>query len=103
MEIIEYKGTKFDYYQVKDGENLISLMNKFDLPANNIVRNNPNIDFYEGEVVKLIYQRNQTHIVKPMETLLSIAQKHGTTAERLIELNNLKSTRVFIGQTLIIL
>lgn len=102
MKVVEYKGTKYDYYQVKDGENLITIMQKFNLPAGSIIRNNQNIDFYEGEVVKLVYQTNQTHIVKPMENLANIAQKYDTTVDRLIELNDLRTTRLFIGQSLVV-
>ncbi|MBQ3502289.1 MAG: LysM peptidoglycan-binding domain-containing protein [Clostridia bacterium] len=102
MEITKYKGARFDYYQVNDGETLIAIMQKFNLPANSVVRNNPSIDFYEGEVVKLIYETKQMHVVKPMENLTNIAQQYNLTVEDLIELNNLKSTRLFIGQNLII-
>lgn len=102
MEIKECIGTKFDYYQLKAGEDLIAISNKFNISPNKIIRNNPNVDFYEGEVVKLIYETGKTHIVRPMENLVSIAQKYCISVEDLIRTNNLKSTRLFIGQQLII-
>ncbi len=102
MEIKECIGTKFDYYQLKVGEDLIAISNKFNISPNKIIRNNPNVDFYEGEVVKLIYESNKTHIVTPTENLASIAQKYNTSIETLIKINNLNSTRLFIGQQLII-
>ena len=102
MEIVKYKGTKFDYYQVTINDNLNTISKKFNVTPNKVVRNNTNVDFYEGEVVKIIYDDSNIYIVKPLETLSTIAEKYNTSVEELVKLNNLKSTRLFIGQHLTI-
>lgn len=98
MEIIECKGRDFYYYAVKENDDLYSITQALNVSQKAIVRNNPNIDFYEGEVIKVLKEYSISHIVKPMETLTSIAQKYNTTAETLVRTNNLKSDRLFIGQ-----
>ena len=90
------------YYQVNNDDNLATISKKFNITASQIVRNNPNIDFYEGEVVKIVYETNKMHVVKPMENLEIIARKYNTTVENLIEINHLNTVRLFIGQSLIV-
>lgn len=102
MEIIDCNKGDFEFYRVKKDDNLSNIMYKFAVGANEVIRNNPSIDFYEGEVVKILKQSDTLHVVKPMETLEIIANKYKTTIERIIEFNNLKSKRVFIGQKLIV-
>ena len=102
MKIEQYKNKTFEYVQIKQGQNLSTIMQQYSIPANAIIRNNANIDFYEGEVVKIIHKSNRCHIVKPMENLSTIAKKYNTSIEQLIKINNLKSSRLFIGQNLII-
>ena len=100
MEIIDCSVADFMLYQVQNGETLNEISNKFS--NHKIIRNNPAIDTYEGEVIKIVRQNRKTHIVKPMENLGSIASKYNTTIEKLVELNNLNSKRLFVGQTIII-
>ena len=92
-----------------DREDILSIAHKIDDIVDeideimidiNIIRNNPNIDLYEGEIVKIMNKTGNYHIVKPLETLNTIAQKYGTTIEELIKVNNLNSKRLFIGQSL---
>lgn len=102
MEIINCNNGDFEFYRVGKDDNLTTIMAKFEVGANSIIRNNPSIGFYEGEVVKILKQRDLIHIVRPMETLEGIAQTHGIASETLIDINNLKSNRVFIGQKLVV-
>ena len=41
-----------------------------------------------------------THIVKPLENLNSIAEKYCTSVDELKKINNLKTDKLFIGQIL---
>ena len=43
-----------------------------------------------------------TYVVKSGDSLWSIAQKYNTTVDDIIKVNNLKSTLLSIGQTLLI-
>lgn len=50
----------------------------------------------------LLLQKNQgiKHVVKPMETLDDIAKSYQTQSKEIIEQNQLKTDRLFIGQIL---
>ena len=102
MEIIDCSNSEVVYYQVQQNDDLKHISKIFGTNITNIVRNNPNIDLYAGEVVKIVCKNNALHIVKPMETLNSIAQKYNVDVEQLIRQNGLTSKRLFIGQTLIV-
>ena len=103
MEIIDCNQTSNVLYQVKQGDSLGTIANNFDVKVNNIVRNNYNIELYDGEIVKIMRNTNIIHIVKPMETLYSIAVKYKTNVDDLIKINGLTSKRLFIGQQLTII
>ncbi|MBQ7880330.1 MAG: LysM peptidoglycan-binding domain-containing protein [Clostridia bacterium] len=102
MEIIDCNLDEFVWYQVQKHDTLNSILSKFNATSNCLIRNNPNIDLYEGEMVKIVKQCTITHIVKPMETLDYIAQRYNTSVEKLISLNNLSSKRLFVGQTILV-
>ena len=101
MELVDCEQNTEFYCLVKD-DNLNSIMQKFNITASCIIRNNENIDFYEGEVVKILRISGVTHIVKPAETLNSIANIYNVSASDIISLNKLKSSRLFIGQKLVV-
>lgn len=100
MEIINCNTFSKVLVQVKRGDSIQSIANEYNVNTNNIIRNNPNIELYEGEVVKIVRNNQNTHIVKPMQTLDLIAKEYDTTIEKLTSINNLKSTRLFVGQML---
>ena len=100
MEIIDCSMSDCVLYQVQNGVTENDILHQF--ADCKIIRNNPSIDLYEGEIIKVIRQTRKTHIVKPMETLDIIAKQHNITTQRLLELNNLNSKRLFVGQSIII-
>lgn len=100
MKLIDCNNSDFIFVQVKDGDNLESILNRYSVTINNIIRNNPNIDLYEGEIIKILRKMSKLHIVKPMETLNSISQKYDISIDELVKLNNLTTKRLFIGQSL---
>lgn len=102
MEIINCDTQEVVLYQVKYGDNISTICSKFNVGENNIIRNNPNINFYNGEVIKIIRKNSTKHVVKPMETLSIIALKYSVDVDKIIKINNLSSKRLFVGQTLII-
>ena len=100
MEIINCNTYNKILVQVKRDDTLQSIAQNYNVKLDNIIRNNPSIELYEGEVVKIVRTAFKTHIVKPMQTLDLIAKEYGTTAENLVKINNLKSARLFVGQML---
>lgn len=86
-----------EFFYRFDGENLLT---RFNTCKNNILRNNPNLNFYCGEWVKIKINNFKTHCVKPMETLAIIAKLYNIDVNKIIHDNNLKSNKLFIGQTL---
>ena len=102
MEIVKCEGVEYCFYRVQKDDNIESIARKFSISQTSIVRNNPSVELYDGEVVKILKKRDIQHIVKPMETLSQIANKYNVSEEALIKLNSLTSKRLFIGQRLII-
>lgn len=102
MKINECYNGEYFWLQVTKNDTLPSIMQQYSVGLNSIVRNNPQIDLYEGEIIKVVKNTRTIHIVKPMETLDTIAQKYDIKVANLIENNNLTSKRLFVGQTLII-
>ena len=100
MEIINCNTFNNILVQVHKGDTMQSIAQTYNTNICNILRNNQSIDLYEGEVIKIIRNHKKTHIVKPMETLNSIANRYNTTSDKLVKINNLQSTRLFIGQML---
>lgn len=100
MKLINCNDAKEVLYCVQKNDTLNKITQYYNIDINNIIRNNPNIDLYEGEVVKIVQQSRLQHIVKPMETLTTIAQKYNLDVDELIKCNNLTSKRLFIGQAL---
>lgn len=88
------------FYRVLDGETVTSICKKFNTSKANILRNNPKLDFYAGEWIKIKTENFKTHIVKPTETLLQIAEFYNIPKEQLKKDNNLTEEKLFIGQTL---
>ena len=102
MEFINCNTCEIIYVQVQKNDSLDIIARKFNVDIRNIVRNNPNIDLYEGEILKINRKSQVYHIVKPMENLLVIATKYNTSVEDIMIKNNLTSKRLFVGQNLII-
>lgn len=96
----------YDVYVVKSGDTLWGIASKYNTSVdkikdiNNLNSNNLSI----GQ--KLLVTGNnlgtKKYIVKSGDTLYKIAQNNGTTVTELINLNNLKTTNLSIGQVLYI-
>lgn len=96
----------YDVYVVKSGDTLWGIASKYNTSVdkikdiNNLNSNNLSI----GQ--KLLVPGNnlgiKKYIVKSGDTLYKIAQNNGTTVTELINLNNLKTTNLSIGQVLYI-
>ena len=66
----------------------------------NVLRNNNNIPFYNGEWVKVKINDYITHHVKPMDSLIKVSNIYGVAKEKILYDNNLTSENLFIGQQL---
>lgn len=110
--LVDYIGATYipivgsDYYVVKKGDTLYSIARKFNITVNelknlnNLTSNNLSI----GQVLKIpgTEESEETDIytVVSGDTLYKIANKFGLTVQDLINLNNLTSTNLSIGQKL---
>ena len=57
-------------------------------------------EFKKGDRIVINFKNQRIHIVKPAETLLSIANKYSVTEEYICNNNQIK--QIFIGQQLLI-
>lgn len=86
-------------YRVYDKE--MDLKSTFNAFEDGVIRNNDKLDLYCGEIVKICVSNKILHIVKPAESIATIAKKYNVSEDELINQNNIKD-KVFIGQRLYI-
>lgn len=97
---MEIKQCKRFYYRVQPNDTIQDLCKQFNTCKSNILRNNSDLDLYAGEWIIVCENDFKIHVVKPVETLESIAQLYNLDQEKIIKDNNLKITKLFIGQQL---
>lgn len=102
MKLINCNNANNMFVRVENGDNLTDILSRYQVKPSSIIRNNNTIDLYEGEIIKIICKRATEHIVKPAETLQSIAKLYNKNVDELVQINNLSSSRVFVGQRIII-
>jgi len=95
---------------VKSGETLSAIASKYGVSVENIKKwNNLSSDKLSIGQKLTINPTTQTssktakqqmHTVKNGETLSSIANKYNTTVDAIMKANNLKSTKIYVGQKL---
>ena len=95
---MQIKILKEQWYRINSEKTDYELAAKFN--SDNILRNNPNINLFDGEWIKFKVNNYTTHIVRPAQTLAEIASQHSKTVEEIMKTNNLQSNKVFIGQRL---
>ena len=95
-----------NYYVVKPGDTLYSIAKKYNISINELKEiNNLNSDILSiGQQLLISPSINEyeEYIVKPGDTLYSIARKYNIPVSSLADFNNLKTTILSIGQKLII-
>lgn len=91
------------FYRIQSNASENVICSTLNTNKHNILRNNNNLRLYAGEWVKVTTNNYFIHVVKPIETLPSIAQKYNTTVDKLLADNALNTDKLFIGQQLKIL
>ena len=94
----------YDTYIVTSGDTLWSIANKFNTNVNNLkdINNLSSNLLSIGEQLLIPKQLNipKTYTVQSGDTLYKIAQNNGTTVTDIVNLNNLPTTNLSIGQIL---
>ncbi len=104
-----------DYYTVQPGDSLIRIAGRYGVSVSNLAAANGlrwNSWIYIGQRLTIPGQTNPTtppsttpagtYIVKPGNTLFSIAKWNGTTVSALKAANGLWSNTIYVGQRLVI-
>ena len=109
--ILEYIGyqdviNETETYEVKPGDTLYSISKRFNIPVEELKRiNNLNSNILSiGQILNLNSNDNNDiyieYIVKKGDNLYSIAKRYNISQRELMELNNLKTNLLQIGQIL---
>ncbi|MDH5599150.1 MAG: LysM peptidoglycan-binding domain-containing protein, partial [Cyclobacteriaceae bacterium] len=102
-------GKSFYIHEVKPGETLYGLTNKYNVTTQLILENNPEVK--EGlkvgqelkiPVTKTSAPSDNIHIVQPGETLFSLSRDFNISVTEIKQLNNLQSDNLTVGQKLIV-
>ncbi len=93
-------------YTVKSGDTLWRIADYFGMPISTLVnQNNLSTSSYIYIGQRLVIRtdnNNGQYTVQTGDTLWSISRELGTTVEKLVQLNNLSSYNLYIGQKLIV-
>lgn len=77
------------FYRVLEGDSIISISKKFNLPAHVIIKqNNLTSEVLVGDMLYIEICGGLVYSVKPFDTFDSLALKFNTSKQRLIEKNN---------------
>lgn len=75
------------FYRVLDGDSIISVSQKFFVPVFDLIyENNLKKELQKGDII-IITRPNNYYVVKPFDTLESVATKFGLTPEKLSFIN----------------
>ena len=103
VEFLNDKKIEDIIYFVKANDTLSSIADKFcvkkeDLAFDNDIKLSEKIE--DGDIIWIRKRNTAIHIVKPLETIETIAKKYNVTIAHIKQLNNVDT--VFIGQRIII-
>lgn len=80
-------------YQVKKGETIMDILSRgFSLDSVQSV--------FEGDKIIISRPKSIRYVVKPLETLDEISNAFGVDKATIMETNNLKTSKLFVGQIL---
>ena len=102
-EVQEPTG-EYTNYEVKAGDSLYSIANKYGVTVNELINYNKlsSTLLQVGQIIKIPNIISNTYEVKAGDTLYGIANKYGISVDELKKANNLSSSNLSIGQKLII-
>lgn len=104
---LDNSNVDYDTYVVKSGDSLWSIASKFNTTVDKLksVNNLSSNLLSIGQkllIPKSESTNNKQYVVKSGDTLYKIAQSNGTTVTDIINLNNLPTTNLSIGQILLL-
>lgn len=87
------------FYRIKEGDSKNRIADKFNTEIKNVKCLTEDCE-ETGDFYIISNIKSNSHVVKPMESLRSIAEKYKISEEEIIRQNNLKTKQLFIGQKL---
>ena len=97
-------NTSSNEYVVKKGDTLYGIANKYNISVDNLKSyNNLSTDSLSiGQIIKIPDNKvnSNEYVVKSGDSLYSISRKYGVSVDELMNVNNLKSTVLSVGQVL---
>lgn len=101
VELLEDKSVDIIYF-VKQGETLTSIADKFKTTVDIIVEDNQLSEVSEGDILWIRNRNSMVYIVRPADTLSTVALKCNVTEQHIRELNKLQTDALYVGQKLIL-
>ena len=104
IPVIEEEGSKENVYIVKSGDSLYKIAQNYDTTVSEIMQLNnlTSTSLSIGQMLEIptASTTSNTYTVKSGDSLYKIARNYNTTVNELVNLNNLSSTSLSIGQVI---
>ncbi len=104
--LLKAAGVKVSVHKVKSGESLWDISRMYGIDIETIIGANQqdtNINKLKvGQELNILSEKGVIHKVNPYETLSSISRLYGIATKEIMNFNDLKSSNLKIGQTLVI-
>ena len=101
IKVSSYEQIKNVFHKCNDYDTLDTVAKMYGVPKDYIKKNNPG-ELYAGKVLFLPETHFSSYVVRPFDTLQSVAEINNMSVEQLRTKNNLQSDYIFVGQKLYI-
>ncbi len=75
------------FYRVLEGENLLSISQKFEVSVFSVIKDNRLTKEVECGDILFINREQEVYKLKPLDDIFSVANRLGVSEERLLDLN----------------
>ncbi|MEG1499671.1 MAG: hypothetical protein RR400_01170 [Clostridia bacterium] len=95
FEVLDMQNEE-KFHRVLQNESAKTISNLYYIPIDFLKKNNFDCKFLEGDLIVIPFSGSICHVVKPLETINTIAEHYGKSLEFVQKFNMIE--KVFIGQ-----
>ena len=104
--LLQAAGKKVTVHTVQQGETMWDISRRYGIDINTIIGANLHLDnanrLKAGQELNILSRKGVIHKISPYETLSEVSNLYGVSVREIMEYNNLRSSRLSIGDTIIV-